>query len=53
MKRNVKIKLGDKVIYEVDVEADNDASAMVKAYDALELETFAVVDDKEELWVLK
>lgn len=41
MKYNVKIKFNKKVLYEVEVEADNEMEAMCSAYDFLEMDTYA------------
>ena len=41
MKSNVKIKLNKTVIYEVEVEANNENEAMEFAYDMLERDSYA------------
>lgn len=43
MKYNVQIKLNKKVLYEVEVEADNEVEAMEFAYDMMEHDTYAEV----------
>lgn len=50
MKFNVKIKLDKEVLYEVEVEANNEMEAMCFAYDMMEHDTYAeptmIVEDK-------
>ena len=41
MRYNVKIKLNKNTIYEVEVEAHNEAEAMCFAYDQMEMDTYA------------
>lgn len=41
MRYNVKIKLGENTIYEVDVEALDEESAMEFAYEQMEMDTYA------------
>jgi hypothetical protein len=41
MRYNVKIKLNKNTLYEVEVEARNEAEAMCFAYDQMELNTYA------------
>ena len=45
MKYTVDIKLNKKVLYTVEVEANNEVEAMEFAYDMLELDTYAEVRD--------
>ena len=41
MRYNVQIKLNKEVLYEVEVEANNEMEAMCFAYDQMELNTYA------------
>ena len=41
MRYNVKIKFNKKVLYEVEVEANNEVEAMEFAYDMMEMDTYA------------
>jgi hypothetical protein len=41
MKYSVDIKLGNKVLYTVEVEAHNEMEAMCFAYDQMEMDTYA------------
>jgi hypothetical protein len=41
MKYSVDIKLGNKVLYTVEVEAHNEVEAMEFAYDQMEFNTYA------------
>ena len=45
----VKIKLGDKVLYDVIVVANNENEAMEFAYDQLELNSYAEAREIKEL----
>lgn len=40
MRYNVKIKLGENTIYEVEVEALDEESAMEFAYEQMEMDTY-------------
>ena len=41
MRYNVQIKLNKEVLYEVEVEANNEMEAMCFAYDMMEMDTYA------------
>ena len=52
MRYNVKIKLNKKVIFEIELDADNENQAMEFAYEQLEMQSYAeptIISEREAI----